>query len=114
MTLPFALALRNLRRNPRRTQISLAAIAFGVAAFSSAGGFIDWILVNFRDYTIHSLLVHVQISRPAYASGTVTNASDGLLPEQPAIQAWIRSVPHVVDIAPRLDFQGLVSNGEAS
>jgi putative ABC transport system permease protein len=114
MILPFALALRNLRRNPRRTQIALAAIAFGVAAFAVAAGFIDWILLNFREYTIHSFLGHVQISRPADASGTVTNAFDGLLPEQPALQAWIRSVPHVVDVAPRLDFQGLVSNGEAS
>ena len=109
----FALAWRNLRRNPRRTQIALVAIAFGVAAFAVAGGFIEWILVNFREHTIHSFLGHVQISRPA--NGEVPKSPFAmLLPDQPGLDAEIRRIAHVVAIAPRLDFQGLISNGESS
>jgi putative ABC transport system permease protein len=36
------------------------------------------------------------------------------LPDEPGQQALIRSVPHVVAIAPRLEFSGLVSHGEAT
>src|SRR5437773_1030492 len=37
-----------------------------------------------------------------------------LLPDQPGLDAEIRRIAHVVAIAPRLDFQGLISNGESS
>jgi putative ABC transport system permease protein len=109
----LALAWRNLRRNPRRTQIALVAIAFGVAAFAVAGGFIEWILVNFREHTIHSFLGHVQISRPASGEAPKSPLAM-LLPDQPGLDAEIRRIAHVVAIAPRLDFQGLISNGESS
>src|SRR5258706_5015896 len=111
MTSRFALAWRNLRRNPARTEIALAAIAFGVAAFAVAGGFIEWILVNFREDTIHSFLGHVQISRPANGESAKSPFAM-LLPDQPGLEAEIRLIPHVVEIAPRLDFQGLVGNGQ--
>jgi len=114
VTSPFTIALRDLGRNPRRTQIALASIALGVVAFCIAGGFIEWILLNFREDTIHSFLGHVQISRPGYESGSVADGFSNLLTPPASVEAAILAVPHVVEIAPRLSIQGLVSTGDAS
>ena len=61
-----SLASRNLRRQRRRALLALLIIGGGVVTFLLAGGFINWLLVNMREATIHSQLGHVQIIRPGY------------------------------------------------
>ena len=52
----FKLALRNILRQRLRSGLTLAAIALGVAALALTGGFIDDILRQLRESTIHSQL----------------------------------------------------------
>ena len=58
------LGFRNVVRQRRRSAIATAAIAFGLAALILANGFIESILLEFREDTIESQLGHLQIVVP--------------------------------------------------
>lgn len=105
------LAARNLFRQRRRAAVALLVICGGVITFVLAGGFINWLLTNMREATIHSQLGHVQIIRPGYFSHGLGDPYAYLLPGdtgpvQAAAPSGLRT------IAPRLAFNGLLSSGD--
>jgi putative ABC transport system permease protein len=105
------LAFRNVLRHGRRSAIAISAIAFGTAALLLAGGFIEWIFVNFREYSIHSHLGHIQILRKEAASA---DRQASLLPlDSPSLRS-IENRPGVELVAPRISFSGLVSSGDTT
>ena len=64
------LALRNLLRQRARTGLTLAAISLGVASIVLSGGFVEDILLQLRETTIHSQLGHLQVYKYGqFASG---------------------------------------------
>ena len=105
------LALRNVVRHGRRSAIAISAIAFGTAALLLAGGFIEWIFVNFREYSIHSHLGHIQIVRKETTS---VDRQASLLPLDSAALRSIEHRPGVELVAPRISFSGLVSSGDTT
>ena len=65
----FKLALRNVLRQQTRTALTLAAIGLGVAGLILGGGYVEDILVQLREATIHSQLGHLQVYKTGqYAS----------------------------------------------
>lgn len=109
----LSLASRNLRRQRRRALLALLIISGGVVTFLLAGGFINWLLVNMREATIHSQLGHVQIIRPGYFREGLGDPYRYLLPADmaPVTQnapAFQRTA------APRLGFNGLLSKGDST
>ena len=60
------LALRNLRRQFRRSLTALLSIGFGVAALLVATGFNAAMFEEFREATIRSQFGHLQITRPGF------------------------------------------------
>jgi putative ABC transport system permease protein len=108
------LALRNVERHRRRSAIAIAAIAFGTVAIVLAGGFIEWIFVNFREYSIHSHLGHIKITRQGYRDGAVADPFAALLPDDPRALRDIAADPRVRLVAPRVSFNGLISAGETT
>lgn len=108
-----SLASRNLRRQRRRALLALLIIGGGVVTFLLAGGFINWLLVNMREATIHSQLGHVQIIRPGYFREGLGDPYRYLLPADmtPVTQlapAYQRTA------APRLAFNGLLSKDDST
>ena len=77
-----------------------------------AGGFIKWIFVNFREYSIHSHLGHIQVTRQGYRDGASAEPFAYLLPNELPALSEIVSDPRVQLVAPRLHFSGLISAGE--
>ena len=72
----FKLAFRNLSRQRARTGLTLCAIVVGVISILLSGGFVEDMLVQLREATIHSQLGHLQIYRTGYyASGGRTPGS---------------------------------------
>src|SRR5688572_29074605 len=69
LLLDFFLAFRNSVRHGRRTAIAVGAVAFGIAALIVASGFVEWMLLTFREEAIQSRLGHLQIVRPGYHTG---------------------------------------------
>jgi len=108
------LALRSLLRNPRRTFIALATVAFGVAGLITAGGFVDALLIKLREDTIHSQLGHIQIQDARSAESGLSRPYAYLLPSDDASVASIARVPGVRMVTSRLPVNGLISFGETT
>ncbi|MGH8714371.1 MAG: ABC transporter permease [Casimicrobiaceae bacterium] len=113
-TSDLVIAARNLARTPRRSLLSLAAIAGGVVALILAGGFIEWNLWYGRESTIHSQLGHIRVFRAGYLQSGFADPYRYLLPETSQELAAIEAEPGVLVVAPRLSFSGLASFGDAT
>jgi putative ABC transport system permease protein len=107
-------AARDALRHGRRSLAGALAVAFGAAALIVAAGFIEWIYGQMREGTIHSGLGHLQIVRPGYAQRGMADPFSYLLPETLPDRKFVETSPHVVSVAPRLKFTGLISLSEAS
>jgi putative ABC transport system permease protein len=108
------LAARNLLRNRSRTAIALSAIAFGAVAMLLAGGFIEWVFWAIREAAIQAGLGHVQVVRQGYSESGAADPFAYMLPEQSKELDLLGSSRDVKAIAPRLNFVGLVSRGDAT
>lgn len=112
--LDFHLALRNVIRQKRRSMIAVGAVAFGVTALLLASGFIEWILMDFREKTIRSQLGHIQVVRPGYHDEGKANPYAFLLPDTVPAAGLEDGQSQIEAIAPRLSFSGLVSYGDTT
>lgn len=110
----FHLALRNLRRNTKRTAVAIATVASGIVAFLLAGGFINWIFHDMREATIHSQLGHIQFVRPGYFEKGIADPYAFLLPHASAELQLLEKMAGVASITPRLALSGLASFGETT
>jgi putative ABC transport system permease protein len=108
------LALRNVLRHRRRSGLAIGAIAFGTVAMLLAGGFIEWIFVNFREYAIHSHFGHVQVTRDGFRQGGQTAPFSYILPDNSPALRQIGDDPRVRLVTPRLSFNGLISAGDTT
>jgi putative ABC transport system permease protein len=109
----FSFAFRNTVRHRRRSVIAVAAVAFGIASLVLASGFIEWMLIEFRETTIKSQLGHMQIMRPGYHNAGKADPFAYLLPKR-VPQLAANESQQIKIIAPRLSFGGLISHGEST
>ncbi len=109
----ISMASRNLFRHRRRAGLAMLIICGGVVTFLLAGGFINWLLNNMREATIHSQLGHVQIIRPGYFSHGLGDPYSFLLPAD-AGEVERAAPASTRTLAPRLAFNGLLSSGEST
>jgi putative ABC transport system permease protein len=114
MPLQLKLALRNVFRNRRRTLITLAAMAFGVAAIIVFGGFVHSIYWGVRESTIRSQIGHIQLYRAGYSEKGTIAPYDYLIADYPALRAELLKLPHVKAVTGRLGFSGLISTGDTT
>ena len=105
---------RNVVRHGRRSLAGAAAVTFGTVALILAAGFIQWIFWAMREGTIHSGLGHIQIVRSGYLERGMADPFAYLLPESSPDRKLVESVPHVLNVAPRLKFTGLISLGNST
>lgn len=108
------IAVRNLRRNVRRTLVATMTVAGGIIAFALASGFIAWIFVDMRDSTVRSQLGHIQVVRPDYFEKGIADPYSFLLREKTGDYAHLSEVKGLVSLAPRLAFSGMASLGDAT
>ena len=108
----FLLALRNLTRNKRRTMITAGAVVFGAMAIVFLQGFVNGFIRLGIEASVLTKVAPIQVYRKGYIG-----ADDPLklnLPTDPALVAKIAAVPGVNAVAPRIFFDGMVSNGAES
>ncbi len=111
MSIFFKMAWRNIRRNLRRTLITLSAITFGLAAMIAFFGFTDGFHAQFVENTVKAYTGHIQIYRSGYhddpqLNRSIANASEIIkkLKREPALDTY----------AERVEVQGLISTAENS
>ena len=110
----WALALRNVRRNRRRSLLTIAVVVFGFAAFALAGGFISQTFEGLKDGTIRGGVGHLQVARPETFSGAEERTLEHGISDVGRVGALIARDPDVRAVLPRIDFVGLLSNGNRS
>jgi putative ABC transport system permease protein len=106
------LALRSLTRNKRRSLVNGIAVGFGVIALVVLQGFVNAIVQGIMENNVLSKVAPIQVFKAGYLG-----SDDPLkmtLPEDPELTNRIRAVPGVTAVAPRLDFDGMLSNGSES
>jgi putative ABC transport system permease protein len=103
------LALRNLGRNKRRTLVTGLTIAFGVFAIVFLQSFVNALMRNIVEVSVETKVGAVQVFKAGYL-GSDDPLKMTLL-DSPELVTKIRAVPGVAAVAPRLDFDGMLSNG---
>jgi len=110
----WALAFRNVRRNRRRSLLTAGIVVFGFAAFALAGGFVSQTFEGLKDGTIRGGVGHLQIARPGTFAGAEERTLEHGIADVERTVAIVRRDPAVAAILPRIEFVGLVSNGNRS
>jgi putative ABC transport system permease protein len=104
------LAVRNLRRNTRRTAITLVAMVVGVGVMVALRGFINAQQVAILQNVVNGRLGAVQVHRTGYVKNVLTSPLQLDMADTPELREKLRSTPGVVAVAPRIDFGAMVSS----
>jgi putative ABC transport system permease protein len=111
------LALKNVFRNRRRSFVTHAAIAFGLAAINLFSGYISNVYAGLEQQAVMGeRLGHLTIFRRGFLLEGKLNPKRYLFSPDDTrkIEALIRDEPGAKLVSPRLSLNGLISNGEAS
>lgn len=93
--------------------LTLGSMALGVSSLILAGGFIDDMLAQLRDATIHSQLGHFQVFAPGYADDMLRDPLSHTIPNYVEAVRKLKAIAHVEIVAARLTLPGLISNGRS-
>lgn len=110
----FAIALRNLFRNPRRTILNMVAIGVGVMIILTMKGWIGGLAQTAYTAQIDLDTAHVQVLDAAYQDEARRLPLDLRLNDWEKVAQTVSSLPGVVGVSGRLDFAGQVTNGETA
>jgi putative ABC transport system permease protein len=108
------LAFRNAFRNRRRTLMTLLMVGGGVTGLLLSGGFFAFMIDGLREHTISEGLGHLQIFTAEHLRRDEVHALDTGIENWRQVVANVQTSPHVRGVAPRIDFYGMVSNGQKS
>ena len=108
------LAFRNIFRNRRRTLMTLFMVGGGVAGLLLAGGYFAFMTRGLRESTINNGLGHLQIFTADHFNRDEVRVLDTGIDNWRQVAATVKTGGHVRGVAPRIEFYGMVSNGEKS
>ncbi len=108
------LGFRSLFRQKRRTAVSLIVLTIGIGALlltDSHSRYIEW---GLRESTIHSETGHLQVFHRHSFSREESRILEFGLENAEALRADLLRLPDVSLVQARIEFMGLISNGEKS
>lgn len=105
------LALRNVFRQKLRSAVTITSIVFGVTGLIVAGGFVQDIIVQLGEATIHSQTGHIQVFRRGFLALGTRQPEKFLIQAPEKLTAKIALTPEVAEVMQRLNFSGLLNNG---
>jgi putative ABC transport system permease protein len=108
----FAIALRNVFRNPRRTILNLIAIGLGVMIILTMKGWIGGLATSAYQTTIDLDTAHAQVLNSGYEAEAQRKPLDLDLKDWKKIQTAVAALPEVAAAGARVDFGAAVTNGE--
>lgn len=103
------LAVRNLRRNRRRTAITLAAMVIGTVAMTCLRGFINGQQRVIIDNQITGRMGAVQVHRKGYVANVLTSPLSLDMADTKELREKLAAIPGVVAVAPRIEFGAMLS-----
>ena len=108
------LAFRNVFRNRRRTLMTFLMVGGGVSGLLLAGGYFAFMTDGLRESTIRNGLGHIQIFTAEHFRRDEVRVLDTGIDNWRQVSATVCSAGHVRGVAPRIEFYGMVSNGQKS
>lgn len=108
------LAFRNVFRNRRRTIMTLIMVGGGVTGLLLVGGFFARMFWGLRESTINDGLGHIQIFTAEHFNREEKHVLDTGIDNWRKVAASVSTGGHVRGIAPRIEFNGMLSNGVKS
>jgi putative ABC transport system permease protein len=109
------MALRNLKRNKRRTILAISSITLSVMLITFLGGFVGGILENMVKNLTKNETGHVRIVAKGFEERARFMPVDELIMEPQAIMAAIEAIPELqgklLVTSERILFGTLLSNG---
>jgi putative ABC transport system permease protein len=108
------LAFRNIFRNRRRTLMTILMVGGGVTGLLLAGGYFSFMTRGLREDTIRNGLGHLQIFTTEHFRRDEVRVLDTGIENWRQVASTVRTAPHVRGVAPRIEFYGMVSNGQKS
>jgi putative ABC transport system permease protein len=108
------LAFRNIFRNRARSLITLLTVASGCVFLVLVGGFFADTDNLLRENYIKDFLGHLRIYKKGYLEHGLLHPFDYMMPAGDALRSELLRLPHIVTVAPRLAFAGLVSTGDST
>jgi putative ABC transport system permease protein len=108
------LAVRNVARNRRRSLLTGGVVVFGFAAIALSGGFMSQSFEGLREGTIKNGTGHIQLAAPEFFAGDEDTTLEHGLTGSDRIARILRKDPEVLEVLPRIDFVGLITNGSRS
>jgi len=112
----YKIALLNVLRNRRRSLITLLSIQIGVVSLILFGGFVASMYEGMRENMIRSQLGHLQIYQAGFNQYGHIEPEKYLLTQEQVQQVsdLVSGLAEVELLTPRLDFSGLITNGNQS
>jgi putative ABC transport system permease protein len=108
------LALRNVARNRRRSLLTAGVVVLGFAAFALAGGFVSQTFTGLKRGTIRGGVGHLQFAHRETFEGAEERTLEHGVAGEGRIARILGRDPAVEAVLPRIDFVGLVTNGDRS
>jgi putative ABC transport system permease protein len=109
----FHLAWKNVRRNRRRSLVTILIAAVGCAAILVASGFALYTYDMLSDSAAREY-GHITIAEKAFFEQEEETPMQFGMVDYKALTTQLRSSPQVKKVLPRVSFSGLVSNGDKS
>lgn len=106
-------ASRNVLRNRRRSLMALLIVAVGTAAALVGGGFALFTYEGLRELSAREN-GHVILAERDFFTGDEDVPMQHGLAGAPAVAEQLRALPDVRGVLPRIQFSGLISNGDKS
>lgn len=110
----FFLAFRNLFRNFRRTMAVLLTVAMGAGALFSFDGFINGVLNEYRDSTIHSHYGYGQINTKGYRETVYEEPTKHWINNGEEVESFLYNLDEVENVFPRANFSALLKHGKTT
>lgn len=105
------LAVRSLRRNRRRSALTLVAVIIGVAVVTFAHGFGAGLLQSIVRTLVDGRLGALQVHAVGYLDAVEAQPLKKDFALDDALLAKVKAIPGVTAVAPRLRFGALVGDG---
>lgn len=110
----FFLSLRNLFRNFRRTLTIVITVAMGTGALFAFDGFINGVLKELKNDTIHSNYGHGQLNTIGYRDTVYEKPTDHWINNGQNIEEYLYSLDGVEHVFPRVSFSALLKSGSTT
>jgi putative ABC transport system permease protein len=105
------MAWRNIIRNMRRTLITLAAIAFGLASVIIFFGFTDGFHAQWIENSVKVYSGHILVYAAGYREENNLNRN---IKDVGLVEKWVSDLPSVHTFTTRIHIPGLISTAESS